>query len=63
MSNDGLTPSEAKTLKKVGKRPKTAGTIAGQLGHDSHHGAARALGSLAKKGLVSKTDKGYSKVE
>lgn len=61
MADNNLTPAEAKTLKKVGKRPKDATTIAGQLGHGSHHGAARALGSLQRKGLVTKSDKGYSK--
>lgn len=61
-SNGELTQAEQNTLKKVGKRPQKAADIAGKLGHSSHHGAARALGSLERKGLVQKSDKGYSKV-
>jgi len=50
-------------LKKVGKRPQTAGEIAAKLGYKTHHGVSRSLGKLVKDGRVVRDGKGgYAKV-
>jgi hypothetical protein len=48
-------------LKKVGKRPQTALTIAQKFGRDSGRAVSRILADLAKEGSVTKTEKGWAK--
>jgi predicted Rossmann fold nucleotide-binding protein DprA/Smf involved in DNA uptake len=51
-----------KVAKKVGKRPQTAAQIAAKLGYNTTGQAvSKALGVAAKKGLVTRTDKGWVK--
>ena len=60
MSKQTKTHSE-KVLAKVGKRPKTAGQVAADLGYETHHGVSRTLGALVKDGAIVKSERGYSK--
>lgn len=68
IDGEGVNSTMAKThsekvVGKLGKKPKTATTVAQQLGLPSHHGVARALGQAVKDGKAVKTDKGYTRAE
>lgn len=56
-----LTADQKRVAKKVIKKPRKAGEIAGLLGLPSHHGVTRHLSALEQAGVVTKTDKGYVK--
>lgn len=62
MAKTKLTERDEKVLKKVLKKPQSAGEIASKLGLNSPQSVARSLGNLRNAGLIEKSDKGYRKV-